>query len=79
MFVATNNMILSLLELPALEVPGGGVTADLITASSQVRILLRSLNGKFCWDASVLFCTPEQLAAGKWHFVIDGFVSATNG
>ncbi|XP_065226643.1 ral GTPase-activating protein subunit alpha-1 isoform X2 [Planococcus citri] len=63
MFVATNNMILSLLELPALEVPGGGVTADLITASSQVRILLRSLNGKFCWDASVLFCTPEQLAA----------------
>lgn len=63
MFVSTNNLILSLLDLPALVVPGGGVTAGLITAASQVRILLRSLNGRFCWDASILFCTPEQLAA----------------
>ncbi|KAK7603642.1 hypothetical protein V9T40_003641 [Parthenolecanium corni] len=63
MFVSTNNLILSMLDLPALVVPGGGVTAGLITAASQVRILLRSLNGRFCWDASILFCTPEQLSA----------------
>lgn len=65
MFVNTNNLILSLLELPTLYAPDDGMAAGLITASSQVRILLRSLNGRFCWDASVLFCTPEQLEAGE--------------
>ncbi|XKL61926.1 hypothetical protein PGB90_001759 [Kerria lacca] len=65
MFVNTNNLILSLLELPTLEVTGGGITAGLITASSQVRILLRSLNGRFCWDASILFCTSEQLETAE--------------
>ncbi|XP_046658686.1 probable Rho GTPase-activating protein CG5521 [Homalodisca vitripennis] len=52
---------MSLVELPALEVPGGGVTAGLVTASSQVRIILRDLAGKASWDASILYCTPEQL------------------
>lgn len=52
---------MSLVELPALEVPGGGVTAGLITAPSQVRIILRDLAGKASWDASILYCTPEQL------------------
>lgn len=68
MFVSTNNLILSLLELPALEVPGGGVTAGLVTASSQVRLLLRTLNGRFCWDASILYCTPEQLSSCEYLF-----------
>lgn len=45
-----------------LEVPGGGVTAGIVTAPSQVRIILRDLAGKASWDASILYCTPEQLS-----------------
>lgn len=40
--------------------PGGGVTAGLATADKQVRVLLRDLSGKACWDASILYCTPEM-------------------
>lgn len=56
------SRLMSLIELPALQVPGGGITAGLITASSQVRVLLRDIGGKSCWDASILYCSPEQLA-----------------
>ncbi|XP_037086533.1 ral GTPase-activating protein subunit alpha-1-like [Pollicipes pollicipes] len=60
-FVLNNRSLLSLVELPSLEVPGGGVTAGLRTAHSQVRVILRDLGGKFCWDASVLYGTISQL------------------
>jgi hypothetical protein len=52
--------MVSLVELPALEVPGGGITAGLRTAPSQVRIILRDLSGKASWDASILYCSPED-------------------
>ena len=35
-FVLNNRSLLSLVELPSLDVPGGGVTAGLCTAHSQV-------------------------------------------
>ncbi|XP_043246445.1 ral GTPase-activating protein subunit alpha-1-like [Amphibalanus amphitrite] len=60
-FVLNNRSLLSLVELPSLDVPGGGVTAGLCTAHSQVRVILRDLAGKFCWDASVLYGTDGQL------------------
>lgn len=47
------------MELPALELPGGGVTAGLSTADKQVRVLLRDLSGKSSWDASILYRNPE--------------------
>ena len=56
----SNNLLVSLVELPALEVPGGGVTAGLRTAPSQVRVILRDLSGKASWDASILYCSPED-------------------
>ncbi|KAK4884388.1 hypothetical protein RN001_000659 [Aquatica leii] len=59
LFVLTPNVISSLIELPALELPGGGVTAGLTTADKQVRVLLRDLSGKACWDASILYCSPD--------------------
>lgn len=37
------------------------MTAGLVTADKQVRVLLRDLSGKACWDASILYCTPERL------------------
>ncbi|XP_075222670.1 putative Rho GTPase-activating protein CG5521 [Lycorma delicatula] len=60
LFVTTSGLLMSMVELPTLEVPGGGVTAGLVTAPSQVRVILRDLAGKACWDASILYCTPEQ-------------------
>lgn len=60
LFILSSNVIASLIELPALDLPGGGVTAGLATADKQVRVLLRDLSGKACWDASILYCTPEM-------------------
>jgi hypothetical protein len=58
--VLSNSLLVSLVELPALDVPGGGVTAGLRTAPSQVRVILRDLSGKASWDASILYCSPED-------------------
>lgn len=63
LFVLARRVIASLVELPALRLPGGGATAGLATADRQVRVLLRDLSGKACWDASVLYRTPEQVAS----------------
>jgi hypothetical protein len=59
--------MVSLVELPALEVPGGGITAGLRTAPSQVRIILRDLSGKASWDASILYCSPEDSMCSHQH------------
>lgn len=61
---------MSMVELPTLEVPGGGVTAGLITAPSQVRVILRDLAGKASWDASILYCTPEQHYNSGYLFIL---------
>ncbi|GAB6020527.1 hypothetical protein CHUAL_003210 [Chamberlinius hualienensis] len=47
--------LISFVELPMLDVPGGGVTAGTKTAKSQVRVIVRDVSGKFSWDASVLY------------------------
>lgn len=61
LFILSRSVIASLIELPALDLPGGGVTAGLSTADKQVRVLLRDLSGKSCWDASILYKTPESV------------------
>nr|CAI5843999.1 unnamed protein product [Callosobruchus analis] len=61
LFILSKDVIASLIELPTLDLPGGGVTAGLSTADRQVRVLLRDLSGKSCWDASVLYRTPENV------------------
>lgn len=59
MFLLNPCLVASLIELPALKLPGGGITAGLVTADRQVRVLLRDLNGKACWDASILYREPK--------------------
>lgn len=48
----------SLVELPALDMPAG-TTPGLMTSDRQVRVLLRDIAGKACWDASALFYDPS--------------------
>ncbi|XP_076766885.1 putative Rho GTPase-activating protein CG5521 isoform X2 [Xylocopa sonorina] len=58
LLMLSNSVIISLVELAALDAPGGGVTAGLTTAPSLVRVLLRDLAGKASWDSSILYSQP---------------------
>jgi len=51
MFVVDDETLLTMLELPVLENSDG---FDTKTPMSQVRIILRDLSGKACWDATNL-------------------------
>lgn len=59
MFSLNSCLVASFIELSALKLPGGGITAGLVTVDRQVRVLLRDLNGKACWDASILYREPK--------------------
>ncbi|CAG4931768.1 unnamed protein product [Parnassius apollo] len=54
----SDSTLASLIELPALDMPAGGTTPGLMTSDRQVRILLRDIAGKACWDASALYYDP---------------------
>ncbi|XP_072930014.1 probable Rho GTPase-activating protein CG5521 [Epargyreus clarus] len=49
----------SVIELPALDAPQGGTTPGLMTSDRQVRVILRDIAGKACWDASALYYDPS--------------------
>jgi hypothetical protein len=56
LLMLSSELVSSFIELPALKFP----SADgLITANKQIRMILRDLNGKSCWDASIIFCEPR--------------------
>lgn len=59
LFMLNPELVASFIELPTLRLPGGGATAGLVTANKQVRLLVRDLNGKACWDASILYREPR--------------------
>lgn len=59
LFMLNSGLVASFIELPTLKLPGGGITAGLVTAEKQVRVLMRDLNGKACWDASILYSEPR--------------------
>lgn len=48
----------SFIELPALDMPAA-TTPGLMTSDRQVRVLLRDIAGKACWDASALYYDPS--------------------
>lgn len=58
LLMLSSELVASFIELPALRLPGG-ITGGLVTANRQVRLLLRDLNGKSCWDCSVIYCEPK--------------------
>jgi hypothetical protein len=56
LLMLSSELVSSFIELPTLKLP----SADgLITANKQIRMILRDLNGKSCWDASIIFCEPR--------------------
>ena len=55
LFVLNNTTLLSLVEIPSLDPIG-----EFNTASSQVRVILRDISGKFSWDASILYSPAAE-------------------
>lgn len=58
LLMLSSELVATFIELPALKLPCGSA-GGLITANKQVRLLLRDLNGKSCWDASIIYCEPK--------------------
>ncbi|XP_026489607.2 probable Rho GTPase-activating protein CG5521 isoform X1 [Vanessa tameamea] len=54
-----DTTLASFVELPAIDPPCGGTTPGLMTSDRQVRVLLRDICGKACWDASALYYDPS--------------------
>ncbi|XP_059614307.1 probable Rho GTPase-activating protein CG5521 [Phlebotomus argentipes] len=77
LFMLNKNLVASFVELPTLKLPGGGITAGLVTADRQVRLLLRDINGKACWDASVLYREPRLMHGSTLK--LSDQVSTTSG
>ncbi|CAN8000270.1 unnamed protein product [Ixodes hexagonus] len=65
LFVLNNSAIISLVEIPAQETPGGAASVGLTTGKSQVRAIVRDLSGKFAWDCLTLY-GPHGCRAGSY-------------
>lgn len=61
LLMLSSELVATFVELPALKLPCGSA-GGLVTANKQVRLLLRDLNGKSCWDASIIYCEPKIVA-----------------
>jgi hypothetical protein len=58
LLMLSSELVSTFIELPALKLPCASA-GGLVTANKQVRLLLRDLNGKSCWDASIIYCEPK--------------------
>ncbi|XP_078089923.1 ral GTPase-activating protein subunit alpha-1 isoform X12 [Mustelus asterias] len=67
-FVLNSSTLISYLEIPVEDnIPGGGMSAGLSTATSNVRIVVRDISGKYSWDSAILYgpphcCQQKQIA-----------------
>nr|XP_045011322.1 ral GTPase-activating protein subunit alpha-1 isoform X2 [Jaculus jaculus] len=58
-FVLNNSTLVSCIQIRSEEsMPGGGLSAGLASANSNVRIIVRDLSGKYAWDSAILYGPP---------------------
>ncbi|XP_030740889.1 ral GTPase-activating protein subunit alpha-1 isoform X8 [Echinops telfairi] len=58
-FVLNHTTLVSCIQIRSEEsVPGGGLSAGLVSANSNVRIIVRDLSGKYSWDSAILYGPP---------------------
>ncbi|XP_048393629.1 ral GTPase-activating protein subunit alpha-1 isoform X3 [Stegostoma tigrinum] len=68
-FVLNSSTLISYLEIPVEDnIPGGGMSAGLSTATSNIRVVVRDISGKYSWDSAILygpphFCQQKQIAS----------------
>uniref|UniRef100_A0A2K5VKL1 Ral GTPase activating protein catalytic subunit alpha 1 n=1 Tax=Macaca fascicularis TaxID=9541 RepID=A0A2K5VKL1_MACFA len=54
-----DNHYMSCIQIRSEEnMPGGGLSAGLASANSNVRIIVRDLSGKYSWDSAILYGPP---------------------
>ncbi|XP_051864944.1 ral GTPase-activating protein subunit alpha-1 isoform X6 [Pristis pectinata] len=59
-FVLNSSTLISYLEIPVEgNIPGGGMSAGLSTATSNVRVVMRDISGKYSWDSAILYGPPH--------------------
>ncbi|XP_072896081.1 ral GTPase-activating protein subunit alpha-1 isoform X7 [Hemitrygon akajei] len=59
-FVLNSSTLISYLEIPIEgNIPGGGMSAGLSTATSNVRVVMRDISGKYSWDSAILYGPPH--------------------
>ncbi|XP_078418895.1 ral GTPase-activating protein subunit alpha-1 isoform X5 [Cetorhinus maximus] len=59
-FVLNSSTLISYLEIPVEDnIPGGGMSAGLSTATSNVRVVVRDISGKYSWDSAILYGPPH--------------------
>ncbi|XP_031703007.1 ral GTPase-activating protein subunit alpha-2 isoform X6 [Anarrhichthys ocellatus] len=56
LFVFNDSTLVSYLQIPA-ETPTVGQPPQ---PSSQVRVIVRDISGKYSWDGAILYCTTEE-------------------
>uniref|UniRef100_A0A3P9HWR6 Ral GTPase activating protein, alpha subunit 1 (catalytic) n=1 Tax=Oryzias latipes TaxID=8090 RepID=A0A3P9HWR6_ORYLA len=58
--VFNGSTLLSVLQIRSeSDIPGGGMTAGLSSASACVRVIIRDVAGKHSWDSAVLYGPPS--------------------
>ncbi|XP_077625342.1 ral GTPase-activating protein subunit alpha-1 isoform X5 [Crocuta crocuta] len=58
-FVLNNTTLVSCIQIRSEEsIPGGGLSAGLASANSNVRVIVRDLSGKYSWDSAILYGPP---------------------
>ncbi|XP_072313908.1 ral GTPase-activating protein subunit alpha-2 isoform X2 [Eucyclogobius newberryi] len=75
LFVFNESTLVSYLQIPAAETTVGQPP----TSSSQVRVIVRDISGKYSWDASVLYCTnhEDSVDIGTMNFPLSPTVRLT--
>ncbi|XP_015252218.1 PREDICTED: ral GTPase-activating protein subunit alpha-2 isoform X5 [Cyprinodon variegatus] len=65
LFVFNDSTLVSYLQIPA-EIPTAGQPPH---PSSQVRIIVRDISGKYSWDGTILYCTTQEdsVNVGVFH------------
>ncbi|XP_025057297.1 ral GTPase-activating protein subunit alpha-1 isoform X2 [Alligator sinensis] len=64
-FVLNNTSLVSCIQIQAEEnMPGGGLSAGLVSANPNVRIIVRDLSGKYSWDSAILY-GPSSLCGSS--------------
>ncbi|XP_010132265.1 PREDICTED: ral GTPase-activating protein subunit alpha-1, partial [Buceros rhinoceros silvestris] len=64
-FVLNNTSLVSCIQIQAEDdMPGGGLSAGLASANSNVRIIVRDLSGKYSWDSAILY-GPSSLCVSS--------------
>ncbi|CAJ1073907.1 ral GTPase-activating protein subunit alpha-2 isoform X2 [Xyrichtys novacula] len=76
LFVFNDSTLVSYLQIPS-ETPTVGKPPQ---PSSQVRVIVRDISGKYSWDGSILYCTTQDDSLDRGAFnIFDHPLSTTTG